>query len=124
MDGAGGTVVVFSTAPDAETAERLAAALLHERLIACASLVPGVTSVYRWQGQVRREAEVLMVMKTQGGRVPELLRRLPELHPYEVPEALALPVQSGLPAYCRLVREETEAPEGGAPPASIRATET
>ena len=109
MSSADEVVVVFSTVAVAEDGERLARALLEERLIACASLVPGVTSLYRWQGRVHADAEVMLVMKTRRGRVPALLERLPGLHPYEVPEALALPVSAGLPAYCRWVVEETEA---------------
>jgi periplasmic divalent cation tolerance protein len=124
VDDAAATAVVFSTAPSAEVAETIARALLDERLIACASLLPGVTSLYRWQGAVQRDAEVLMVMKTRRERVPALLRRLPGLHPYDVPEALALPVVDGLPAYCRWVMDETEVPAGDAPTDTPRATET
>jgi len=123
MDDAAATTVVFSTAPSAGEAERLARALLQERLIACASLVPGVTSLYRWQGAVQKDAEVLMVMKTRRGRVPGLLERLSALHPYEVPEALALPVVDGLPAYCRWVMDETEYEAGQDPAGPPRATE-
>jgi periplasmic divalent cation tolerance protein len=124
VDDAGETVVVFSTAPSADEAERIARALLESRLVACASLVPGVTSLYRWQGAVQRDAEVLMVMKTRRGRVAELLRRLPALHPYEVPEAVVLPIEAGLPAYCRWVMQETEDEEADRDPAGPpRATE-
>ncbi|HEX8244590.1 MAG TPA: divalent-cation tolerance protein CutA [Longimicrobium sp.] len=103
--------VVLMTAPDAETGRRIARALVDERLIACANVLPGVTSVYRWQGAVEEAAEVLVVMKTPAARVPRLVERAAALHPYEVPELLALTVAEGLPAYCRWVMEETE---GGA----------
>jgi len=96
------------TAPDADTARRVARALLDERLIACASLVPGVTSIYRWQGAVEEAAEVLVVMKTRTELVSRLTARAAELHPYEVPEVLALEVDGGLSAYCRWVMEETD----------------
>lgn len=95
------------TAPDPETASRVARALLDERLIACANLLPGVTSLYRWQGEVRSDAEVLVVMKTRAALVPRLMERATALHPYQVPELLALPVAGGLPAYCRWVLDET-----------------
>lgn len=96
------------TAPDADTARRVARALVDERLVACASLVPGVTSLYRWEGAVEEAAEVLVVMKTRAELVPRLAARAAELHPYQVPEVLALEVDGGLSAYCRWVLEETD----------------
>lgn len=101
------TSVVFSTAPDAETAARIARALVTERLVACVNVVAGVTSVYRWQGKLEEAAEVLLVMKTVADRIPALAARLKELHPYEVPELLALPVDAALPAYAQWVAAET-----------------
>jgi periplasmic divalent cation tolerance protein len=105
--GDAGVVVVLTTVPDAEVGRRLARSLLEDRLIACANLVPGVVSLYRWEGEVRDDDEVLMVMKTRAGLVARLLARIPELHPYELPEVLVLPVEDGLPAYCRWVLDET-----------------
>jgi periplasmic divalent cation tolerance protein len=99
---------VLMTAPDAETARRIARALVDERLIACASVLPGVASIYRWQGATEEAAEVLVVMKTRPALLDRLFARAAELHPYEVPELLALPVMGGLAAYCRWVAEETE----------------
>jgi periplasmic divalent cation tolerance protein len=101
-------VVALSTAPDAEQAARIGRALVEERLIACANLVPGLTSIYRWQGEVQQEGEVLMVMKTRRALVERLKARLPQLHPYEVPELIVTPVMEGLEAYCRWVRDETD----------------
>lgn len=100
-------VVVLSTAPDAAVAERLAAQLLEENLIACTSLMTGVVSIFQWQGASQRENEVLMVMKTARHRVPRLMQRVPELHPYEVPELLVLPVEAALASYCSWVVGET-----------------
>ncbi|WP_420126264.1 divalent-cation tolerance protein CutA [Longimicrobium sp.] len=107
-EGASELVLALSTAPDAEQAERIARALVEERLIACANLVPGVTSIYRWEGAVQAEAEVLMVMKTRHALVPRLKERLPRLHPYEVPELVVTAVVDGLDPYRRWVRDETE----------------
>lgn len=104
---ASGVVVAFSTAPDEGTALRIARALVEEGLIACANLVPGLTSVYRWQGQVRQEPEVLLLIKTRRDNVERLKARLAELHPYEVPELLVSPVEDGLAPYCRWVMDET-----------------
>jgi len=99
--------VVLASVPDLEVGRRLARTLLQERLIACANLVPGVTSLYRWEGAVQEEDESLVVMKTRSELVPRLIARIPELHPYELPEVLALRVADGLPAYCRWVLDET-----------------
>lgn len=101
-------VVALSTAADARQAERIARALVEERVIACASLVPGLTSIYRWEGAVQAEPEVLLVMKTRRALVPRLKERLPQLHPYEVPELVVTPLVDGLDPYCRWVRESTD----------------
>jgi periplasmic divalent cation tolerance protein len=106
-EGASELVIALSTAPDAEQAERIARALVEERLIACANLVPGLTSIYRWKGAVQAEAEVLLVMKTRRALVPRLKERLPQMHPYEVPELVVTALVDGLDPYCRWVRDET-----------------
>ncbi len=106
--GAPDLVVALSTAPDAEQAERIARALVEERLIACANLVPGLTSIYRWEGAVQAEPEVLLVMKTRRALVPRLKERLSGLHPYEVPELVVTPLVDGLDPYCRWVRDSTD----------------
>jgi periplasmic divalent cation tolerance protein len=103
--------LVLMSVPDTAVGKRLAMQLLEERLIACANIVPGVTSVYRWEGEVQVEGENLVVMKTRPGLLDALVARATELHPYDLPELLALPVSHGLPAFCRWVMDETE---GGA----------
>lgn len=100
--------IVLSTVPDEATGRRIVGALLEERLVACGSLVPGATSLYRWEGEVRETGELLLLLKTRRSHLDRLTTRLSELHPYEVPEVLSLPVEQGLPAYCRWVTEETE----------------
>ena len=104
--------VVLMTVPDGATGERLARALVEERLIACANLVPGVTSVYRWEGEVRSDTELLVVMKTRAGLLERLFERAAALHPYEVPELIALDVVGGSRPYCGWVRAETEMQDG------------
>ncbi len=99
--------VALCTAPDADTARRIARALVEERLVACVNLVAGVTSIYRWQGAVEEAGEVLLVMKTVATRVPAVTARVRELHPYDVPELIALPVDAALPAYASWVAAET-----------------
>ncbi len=105
-------VVLIST-PGAEAGRQLARALVEERLAACGTVVPAVTSVYRWQGAVEKEEEALVVVKTTADRVEALTRRTRELHPYEVPEILALPVAGGNPGYLEWVVEETRAASSG-----------
>jgi len=92
-------MVVLVTAPSAEVAAAVARALVEEGLAACGSVVPGVRSIYRWKGAVQDDAEALLVLKTERRLLPALRERLPALHPYEVPELLALAVEDGLPAY-------------------------
>ena len=100
------TRVVLMTAPDGETATELAEALVRARLAACANVLPGIRSVYWWEGEVERATEVLVVLKTVAERVPELVERAVELHPYDVPEVLALPVDEGHGPYLRWVEDE------------------
>ncbi len=101
---------VLMTAPDPETATALGRRLVEERLAACVNLVPGVTSVYWWEGGVQEDQEVLMVLKTRVSMVSALVQRAVELHPYEVPEVLVLPVESGSERYLEWVRQECRAP--------------
>jgi periplasmic divalent cation tolerance protein len=99
--------VAFSTAPDEAVAARIAHALVAERLAACANLVPGVRSIYRFRDVVEDEREVLLVIKTHADRIDALAERLRALHPYEVPELVVLPAAGGLAPYLDWVRAET-----------------
>ena len=98
--------VVLMTAPDMEVALELGRRLVEERLAACANIVPGLTSIFNWQGEVKDESEVLMVLKTTGSVVDALVERAASLHPYDVPEVLALPVVDGYRPYLEWVRSE------------------
>lgn len=99
-------MAVVTTAPDVAVAESLATRVVEERLAACANVIPGVTSIYWWQGEVQRDEELLVVFKTTAGTLPSLRERLVELHPYDVPEVLALPVPDGSEDYLDWVRQE------------------
>ena len=103
--------VVMTTAASTEEAARLGRALVEERLAACATLVPSVHSIYRWKGRVESSDETLLLLKTDGVRLPALEARLRELHSYETPEFLALAVESGSHAYLQWLRESLLAPE-------------
>jgi periplasmic divalent cation tolerance protein len=101
-------VVILSTLPADERGPALARALVDERLAACVNLVPGLRSIYRWEGAVHDDAETLAIIKTTRARLPALLARLPALHPYELPEAVAVPVIAGHPPYLAWVNGETD----------------
>lgn len=92
-------IVVLSTCANAEDAERLARALVASRLAACVNIVPGVRSFYRWKGETESSAEFLLVVKTSRELFPALSAEMATLHPYEVPELLALPVVDGAEDY-------------------------
>ena len=98
--------VVLVTAPDEEVAGSLARALVTERLAACANLVPRVRSIYRWEGEVQDDPEVLIVLKTREDRCDALAARVRDLHPYDVPEVVVLPVGGGSRAYLEWVIAE------------------
>ncbi len=98
--------IALITAPDAETGARIARALVEEGLVACVNLVPGVRSIYRWEGAVEDDAEVLLVVKTRADRAGDLVDRVVELHPYDLPEVVLLPAVGGNPPYLAWVREQ------------------
>jgi periplasmic divalent cation tolerance protein len=91
--------IVLTTAADPDEAGRLAHTLVEERLIACATLIPSVRSIYRWQGEVEDSTETLLLLKTGAQQVAALEARLKTLHSYDTPEFLVLPVESGSHAY-------------------------
>jgi len=98
-------VILCNAPPD--QAERIARALVDARLAACVNLVPGVISIYRWKGNVEREPETTMLIKTHEDRVASLMDELKKLHPYEVPEMVVLPVEDVNEAYAKWIAEET-----------------
>ena len=98
-------LVCFCTCPDTDTAQRIADALVGERLAACVNVLPGVRSVYRWHGAVECSDEVLLLVKTVAGRREQLCARITALHPYELPEVIAVEASGGLTAYLDWVAE-------------------
>ena len=100
-------LLVLTTLPDRAQAEALGAALVDARHAACATVLPGARSIYRWQGAVQRDSELLLILKTASTLYPRLEARLRELHPYQVPEIIALPIQAGLPAYLDWIAAST-----------------
>jgi periplasmic divalent cation tolerance protein len=102
-------VVVLVTVPDAAVGETIARALLAERLAACVNRLGPVRSLFRWQGRIDAADEQLLVIKARRSALPRLEARLKSLHPYEVPELLALPVVAGGAAYLDWLASETDA---------------
>lgn len=105
-------VIVLTTFGAGDTALAVARALVEERLAACVNVLPPMTSVYRWQGEVHQEAERQVVIKTTPDRVSALQQRLRELHPYELPEFLVLTPESGSEAYVEWVGASVGGPGG------------
>ena len=101
-------IIVMVTCSNAEEADTIATALLEEHLVACVNIAGRIRSLYHWQGAIARESESLLLMKTQQERFEALSRRVKELHSYEVPEIIAMPIQVGNPDYLEWIRESTQ----------------
>ena len=97
-------LLCLCTCPDDATAQTLAETLVNERLAACVNRLPGVLSTYRWQGAVHADGETLLLIKTMDARFEALKARLLELHPHDLPELIALPIERGHAAYLDWVR--------------------
>ena len=102
--------VLMSAFPDAATAERLGRVLVEASLAACVNVLPGVRSIYRWNGDIQCDEEALMIVKTTAACLEAARERLVAIHPYEVPEVVALPVSDGHHAYLSWVASVTRAP--------------
>lgn len=100
--------IVITTVVSPEEAARMGHALVEERLAACATLVPSIHSIYRWQGQIESSAESLLILKTSTDRLDALEMRLLELHGYQTPEFLVLPVEAGSRAYLAWLNESLQ----------------
>lgn len=99
--------VVYNTCPDQETAESLAALLVEQHLAACVSIIPGVISVYRWQGKTEKGAEWLLMAKSRADRFDALRAAIVAHHPYELPEIIAVPLDAGHLPYLDWIDRET-----------------
>lgn len=101
--------MILTNLPDTASAQALSERLVADRLVACANILPGCRSVYRWQGQVDHAEEVPVLLKTVASRYTEVEAAIRAHHPYELPEIVALPVRAGLPGYLAWVAAETAA---------------
>jgi periplasmic divalent cation tolerance protein len=102
------TLLVLSNLPDREIALEVANRLIERRVAACVNVLAPCTSVYRWQGKLEAASEIPILIKTTAARYPALEQALRELHPYELPEIVAVPIRVGLPGYLAWVAAETE----------------
>src|SRR5215813_141407 len=100
-------IIVLCTCPDEASAERVASALVEERLAACVNRIPGVASTYRWKGTVCRDSELLLVIKTARERFDAVRERIVALHPYELPEVIAVDIAAGHGPYLAWIEAET-----------------
>ncbi len=103
-----GALIVITTVPDENLAVKITESLLQQRLAACVHAMPPGNSTYRWQGAIEKSVEITLIIKSTKDRYAELEAAIRRLHPYEVPEILALPVEIGFPAYIKWIVNETK----------------
>ena len=101
-------LLIYCTCPDREHADRIAGHLVSERLAACVTIMAPTVSVYTWQGKLETAEEHLLLIKTSQSRYAELEQAILSVHPYELPEIIAVPIEQGLPAYLHWIDECTE----------------
>lgn len=103
--------LIITTCPNMEVAESLADTLVGEQLAACVNILPAGRSVYEWQGKVERESEHVLLIKSRSDRLPALKSRLREVHPYELPELIAVPIVEGLSSYLSWIDSQLDKKE-------------
>ena len=102
--------IVFSTVPDRDTGLKMAEKLVEYKLAACVSLLPGLVSTYFWQDKIQRDEECLLMCKTLTADYPTMETALRDMHPYELPEIIAVPLSNGLPEYLNWILNSLEKP--------------
>lgn len=100
--------IVFNTCPDADSAQRIAEALVDRGLAACVNIVPGLRSVYRWKGKRESAEELLLIIKARAADYAKLEALVRELHPYELPEIVAVSIETGLPTYLKWIEHDVQ----------------
>ncbi len=91
--------LIFCTCPNDNTARQIATTLVEKQLVACANIIPGITSIYQWQGEITSDEEQLLILKSDAQHYPQLEAEILTLHPYELPEIVAVSMAQALPAY-------------------------
>jgi periplasmic divalent cation tolerance protein len=102
--------IVLTTCPDQACAERIAKVLVEEGLAACVNILPPMRSVYKWQGKIESESEQLLLIKSTNQAFPAIRARILELHPYELPEIVAVPIADGLDRYLNWLQDPNRTP--------------
>ena len=100
--------IVLNTCPDGEVAEKIAQHLVSQQLAACVNIIPGITSIYQWQGELQRDQELLLVVKTRNEVLPQVQQAIIEQHPYELPEVISVPINQGLTQYLNWIDQNTQ----------------
>jgi periplasmic divalent cation tolerance protein len=103
--------VVLCTVPDAGTAETIAGTLVAESLAACVNIIPGITSIYRWKGVIENDRECLLLIKTAANLWPLIEQRIRSIHPYELPEIIAVSVETGQKDYIKWLTDNLKRPD-------------
>jgi periplasmic divalent cation tolerance protein len=101
-------LITLCTCPNQESAEEIASSLVEQGVAACINIIPKLTSIYKWQGKLEKDSEALMLIKTDQSRYQDLEQALTTLHPYELPEIIAVPVEQGLTGYLNWVTQCTK----------------
>ena len=101
------TAVVYTTIDNIQDARKIAKTLVEEQLVACVNIIPNIESIYRWRGKVEEDSEFVLIIKTVDDNVEKTIRRIKELHSYELPDIIVLPVIGGLKEYLDYIVNET-----------------
>ena len=99
---------IYSTTGSIEDANKIAHSLVEEKLVACVNIIPKIESVYRWQGKIEEDSECILIAKTTDKKVDKTIQRIKELHPYDLPDIIVLPIIGGLKEYLNYVKDETK----------------
>jgi len=102
------TSIIYSTTSNIQDAEKIARSLIEEKLVACINILPKIVSIYRWQGKIEKDEECVLIAKTTDKNVDNAVRRIKELHSYDVPDIVVLPIIAGLKEYLSYVEHETK----------------
>ena len=101
-------IVIYSTCPDIESAERISRHIVEQRMAACVNLIPGITSIYTWDGNSQRDPEVLLVMKSTKDRFDDIQNLRRDEHPYDLPELIAVAITESSPDYLEWIKQCTK----------------
>ena len=100
--------IIYSTTGNLQDAKKIARSLVEEKLVACVNIIPKIESIYRWKGKIEEDIESVLIAKTTDKNVEKTIQRLKELHSYELPDIVAIPITSGLKEYLNWVEDETK----------------